>query len=228
MEGFSDTLLQNHFRLYQGYVKNTNLLAENLQTLLKAGKTDGPEYAEQKRRFGFEFDGMRLHEYLLRQPRWESGAGPEKSSLRCPRSGSSAVIHCGGGTIATGARAVSAGWDSLSRTRTAAGCSIPGSNEPTKPHHLAGCKAILVMDVFEHAYMTDYQLDRARYIEAFFKNIQLGSRGEKIQQIALARILPGRANFSRVAPGSGVGWVRRVFLRRNPLEPQQFLVPSTT
>jgi Fe-Mn family superoxide dismutase len=27
------------------------------------------------------------------------------------------------------------------------------------------------MDVFEHAYMLDYGLKRADYIEAFFKNI---------------------------------------------------------
>jgi Fe-Mn family superoxide dismutase len=37
--------------------------------------------------------------------------------------------------------------------------------------HLAGARPLLVMDVFEHAYMPDYQLDRAKYIEAFFKNI---------------------------------------------------------
>jgi len=37
--------------------------------------------------------------------------------------------------------------------------------------HITGSRPILVMDVFEHAYMSDYQLDRAKYIEAFFRNI---------------------------------------------------------
>jgi len=37
--------------------------------------------------------------------------------------------------------------------------------------HLAGCRPILVMDVFEHAFMTDYGLKRADYIESFLKNI---------------------------------------------------------
>ena len=65
MEGFSDTLLQNHFKLYQGYVKNANALVEKLNAMLKEGKTDTPEYAELKRRFGWEFNGMRLHEYYF-------------------------------------------------------------------------------------------------------------------------------------------------------------------
>jgi superoxide dismutase, Fe-Mn family len=65
MEGFSETLLKNHFTLYQGYVTNTNKLADTLAQMLKEGKTAAPEYAELKRRFGWEFDGMRLHEYYF-------------------------------------------------------------------------------------------------------------------------------------------------------------------
>jgi Fe-Mn family superoxide dismutase len=65
MEGFSETLLKNHFTLYQGYVTNTNKLVDTLGPLLKEGKTGNPEYAEMKRRFGWEFNGMRLHEYYF-------------------------------------------------------------------------------------------------------------------------------------------------------------------
>lgn len=65
MEGFSKQLLENHFTLYQGYVTNTNKLADTLTQLLKDGKTGTPEYAELKRRFGWEFNGMRLHEYYF-------------------------------------------------------------------------------------------------------------------------------------------------------------------
>ncbi len=63
MEGFSETLLKNHFTLYQGYVTNTNKLTELLGG--KPGDATNPEYAELKRRFGFEFNGMRLHEYYF-------------------------------------------------------------------------------------------------------------------------------------------------------------------
>ena len=62
MQGFSDTLIKNHFTLYQGYVTNTNKLTDALTAMLKDGKTGAPEYAELKRRMGFEFNGMRLHE----------------------------------------------------------------------------------------------------------------------------------------------------------------------
>ena len=62
MKGFSDTLLKNHFTLYQGYVTNTNKVLDLLAALLKDGKEGTPEFAELKRRLGWEFNGMRLHE----------------------------------------------------------------------------------------------------------------------------------------------------------------------
>ena len=61
-EGFSNQLLTNHFTLYSGYVTNTNKLLDELAELEKQGKAGTPQYAEMKRRFGWEFDGMRLHE----------------------------------------------------------------------------------------------------------------------------------------------------------------------
>jgi hypothetical protein len=65
MEGFSETLLKNHFTLYQGYVTNTNKVMDALAAMVKDGKIGTPEYAELKRRLGWEFNGMRLHEYYL-------------------------------------------------------------------------------------------------------------------------------------------------------------------
>ena len=65
MPGFSETLLKNHFTLYQGYVANTNKLMDTLSAMLKDGRTTTPEYSELKRRMGFEFNGMRLHEYYF-------------------------------------------------------------------------------------------------------------------------------------------------------------------
>ena len=65
MEGFSETLLKNHFTLYQGYVANTNKVLDTLNGMLKDGKTAVPEFAELKRRLGWEFNGMRLHEYYF-------------------------------------------------------------------------------------------------------------------------------------------------------------------
>ena len=50
MEGFSETLLKNHFTLYQGYVTNSNKVMDILSELAKGGKIGTPEYAELKRR----------------------------------------------------------------------------------------------------------------------------------------------------------------------------------
>ena len=61
MAGFSDQALETHLALYEGYVNNTNKLLEILASLEK----DSPQFAELKRRFGWEFDGMRLHEYYF-------------------------------------------------------------------------------------------------------------------------------------------------------------------
>src|SRR3990167_1518700 len=64
-KGFSDQLLKNHFTLYQGYVTNSNKLADTLSTLAKEGKISTSEYAELKRMSGWEWNGMRLHEYYF-------------------------------------------------------------------------------------------------------------------------------------------------------------------
>ena len=61
MEGFSDELLEDHFKLYQGYVTGTNELLEKLDEMAADGKL-AAEHAELRRRLGWEFDGMRLHE----------------------------------------------------------------------------------------------------------------------------------------------------------------------
>ncbi len=62
MPGFSETLLKNHFTLYQGYVANTNRLLETLAQMGKDGKLAASEAAELRRRLGWEWNGMRLHE----------------------------------------------------------------------------------------------------------------------------------------------------------------------
>src|SRR5690349_6432430 len=61
MKGFGDTALMNHFTLYGGYVKKVNTIMESLKTI----KANTPEYNELKRRFGWEWDGMRMHEFYI-------------------------------------------------------------------------------------------------------------------------------------------------------------------
>jgi Fe-Mn family superoxide dismutase len=169
MEGFSETLLRNHFTLYQGYVTNTNRLLDTLGQMAKDAKFATPEYAELKRRMGFEFDGMRLHEYYFenmggRGDLSQSAVLGQKLAADFGSYQAWEADFKGTGTM----RGV--GWVVLYRDNMAGRLINQWINEH-EVGHLAGCQPILVMDVFEHAFMIDYGLKRADYIEAFFKNI---------------------------------------------------------
>src|SRR5918999_1649685 len=68
LNGISDQTLEMHFKLYEGYVKETNKLTEKISEFLKDGKVDHeemPAYSELTRRLGFEYNGMVLHEYYF-------------------------------------------------------------------------------------------------------------------------------------------------------------------
>jgi len=169
MPGFSETLLKNHFTLYQGYVVNTNKVLETLSQMLKEGKTANPEFAELKRRLGWEFNGMRLHEYYF-----ENLGGKEALNVG-GKLGQKIATDFGSYDAwekdfkATGAmRGI--GWAVLYED-IANGKLINFWINEHDVGHPAGCQPILIMDVFEHAFMVDYGLKRADYIEAFFKNI---------------------------------------------------------
>src|SRR4030042_2288848 len=169
MEGFSETLLTNHFTLYQGYVTNTNKLLDALGQMGKDGKIGTPEYSELKRRMGFEWDGTRLHEYYF-ENLGGKGDLAQSSKLR-----DKVAQECGSYDAweadfrGTGAmRGI--GWTVLYQDNAAGRLINQWINEH-ETGHLAGCTPVLVMDVFEHAFMIDYGLKRADYIAAFFKNI---------------------------------------------------------
>ncbi len=169
MEGFSERLLKNHFTLYQGYVTNTNKLLDTLAEMTKGGKIGTPEYAELKRRLGWEFNGMRLHE------------------LYFENLGGKGIFNKDGklGKMLVEAFGVYENWEADFKgvgTMRGVGWTILYQdpvrgrlfNQWINEHdvgHPAGCTPILILDVFEHAFMIDYDLKRADYIEAFFKNI---------------------------------------------------------
>jgi Fe-Mn family superoxide dismutase len=169
MPGFSETLLKNHFTLYQGYVTNSNKVLDLLAALLNDGKAGTPEFAELKRRLGWEFNGMRLHEYYF-----ENLGG--KSALDAAGKLGKKIAEDFGGCEAWekdfravgGMRGI--GWVVLYQDTTSGKLINFWVNEHDAGHP-AGCQPILVMDVFEHAFMIDYGLKKADYIEAFFKNI---------------------------------------------------------
>jgi len=169
MEGLSDALLKNHFTLYQGYVTNSNKLMEGLNQLLKEGKTATPEYAELKRRLGWEFNGMRLHEYYFENLGGKGGVQKGGKLFQKLTESFGSYEAWEKDFKATGSmRGI--GWAVLYQD-VLSGKFINFWINEHEVGHPTGGMPILIMDVFEHAFMIDYGLKRADYIEAFFRNI---------------------------------------------------------
>jgi Fe-Mn family superoxide dismutase len=165
LPGFSDTLLTNHFTLYEGYVKNTNALA----TLLETKEIGTPDFAELQRRFGWEWNGMRLHELYfgnMTKETQEMGSGKLKDKIE---EAYGSIETWKKNFIGVGSmRGI--GWVVLFHDREKDRVFNTWINEHDLGH-LAGCTPLLVMDVFEHAYMIDYGIKKADYIETFFRSI---------------------------------------------------------
>jgi superoxide dismutase, Fe-Mn family len=164
--GFSDKLLETHLKLYGGYVANTNKVLELLESL----EVGTPQWAEVKRRFGWEFNGMRLHELYFGNLKKEKTTLPDDAPLM------KAIIDSFGSGKACHDNFVSAG--KLRGIGWVVMCYDPVIkkifNVWINEHdvgHLAGCVPLLVMDVFEHAFIMDYNMDRASYINAFVEAI---------------------------------------------------------
>ncbi len=170
MQGFSEKLLNNHFTLYQGYVNNANKLMQLLDTMLKDEKAGTPEYAELKRRMGFEFNGMRLHEFYFENLGGNDKYTNYKKFIQVIENNYGSYSMWEKDFKATGMmRGI--GWVILYQDDKTGRLFNQWINEH-ETGHFAGCTPVLVMDVFEHAFITDYGLKRADYIEAFFSNIK--------------------------------------------------------
>src|ERR1700674_3295203 len=175
LKGISDETLEMHFKLYEGYVKETNKLNEKIAEFVKDAKVDQDEFAEYSeltRRLGFEYNGMVLHEYYFGNLTQGGSDHPGGHSLFAQAAENSygsvdlwKADFCGVGMLR------GLGW---------AVCSLTPASRRLSNHwislhehgHVAGFIPILVMDVWEHAYLLDYKpAERASYIEAFFSNI---------------------------------------------------------
>ena len=168
--GFSDTLLKNHFKLYESYVKNSNELIMYFNSFENDDRFKDPLFADRKRRFGWEFNGMRLHEYYFSNLTRNSVTLPPKSTLlkKIVEDFESFENWSHEFMVVGAMRGI--GWAILAYDEEACRLYNLWINE----HDLgilAGVKPILVMDVFEHAFMTDYGLERDQYISAFMDAI---------------------------------------------------------
>lgn len=182
LEGFSDNLLKNHLTLYEGYVANFNKFNDILAAMEREGKFGVPEFAELNRRFGWEWNGMRLHEHYFENLTKEFKKIDKDFELY-----KKIVAEWGSFELfekdfkSMGAmRGI--GWVVLYYDRAAGRLFNVWINEHDAGH-FAGAAPILVMDVFEHAYMLDYGIKKVDYIEAFFRAIDWDEAWKRFDEI---------------------------------------------
>jgi Fe-Mn family superoxide dismutase len=170
LNGFSEQVIKNHLALYDGYINNVNKLDDILVAMEKENRFSTPEFAELNRRFGWEWNGMRLHELYfgnLIKGGIELKNDSELYKKIVEEWGSYEMFEKDFKSMGA-MRGL--GWVILYYDSEAERLFNVWINEHDTGH-FSGAAPLLVMDVFEHAYMIDYGLKKTDYIEAFFKNI---------------------------------------------------------
>jgi superoxide dismutase, Fe-Mn family len=166
LAGFSDEMVKNHLTLYEGYVTNTNKLLE----LLEVAEPGSPTANELRRRFGWEWSGMRLHELYFKNLTKDltsvTAGGEFEKELHHHFASTENFLNVWKAMGLT--RGI--GWVALVRDRRTEHLHVIWIGEHDLGN-LPGADVLLVMDVWEHAYMTDYGIKRPPYIDAFVQAI---------------------------------------------------------
>jgi len=186
LNGISDKTLEMHFKLYEGYVTQSNLLTEKISEFIQDGNIDQeemPAYSELTRRLGFEYNGMVLHEYYFGNMKRGGAGDPERNSSFLKAAEQSFGSYEVWKTDFVGVGKMrGVGW---------AICNQNPANDRLSNHwisehqigNVAGFNPVLVMDVWEHAYLLDYKpAERPKYIEAFFSNIDWNAVDERLKK----------------------------------------------
>src|ERR1041384_5927648 len=175
LNGISDQTLEMHFKLYEGYVKATNDLTGRISEFLADGKVDQdemPAYSELNRRLGFEYNGMVLHEYYFANMKQGGWGDPETTSgfFRAAAESFGSYDVWKADFVGIG-KMRGIGW-AICFQNPAHGRLSNHWITLQETGNVAGFNPVLVMDVWEHAFLLDYKpAERPKYIEAFFSNI---------------------------------------------------------
>jgi len=189
LNGISDQTLEMHFKLYEGYVKATNDLTERIAAILSDGKVDQeemPAYSELTRRLGFEYNGMVLHEYYFGNMKKSGGGDATRGSqFRGAVERSFPSYDIWRTDFASVGKMRGVGW-SIAFLDPATGGVSNHWIELHQTGNVAGFVPLLVMDVWEHAFLLDYKpADRPKYIEAFMSNVDWDSVENRLKNVAV-------------------------------------------
>lgn len=171
LKGISAKNIEEHLKLYAGYVKNTNLIVEKIGEYMADPEKNAYVIGELQRRFGFEFNGMRNHEYYFKS--LEGGA----KSLAVDSKLKKAIEK-----QAPSFEAWLTGFKALAMTRGIGWAVLYYDKQSKQLIHtwvdeqhlgqLNGLSWVLGIDMWEHAYVYDYPTsEKKKYVEAFFENL---------------------------------------------------------
>lgn len=175
LTGISNETLAMHFKLYEGYVTNTNVLNQRIADLIGSGTLDPTQsaaFSELKRRFGFEYNGMVLHEYYFENMQ-KHGTGDPSTGDQFVNAATESFgdYDVWKADFMNTGKMRGVGWAAVYQDPSNGAISNHWINLH-ETGNVAGYKPILIMDVWEHAFIKDYApVDRPKYIEAFFSNI---------------------------------------------------------
>jgi superoxide dismutase, Fe-Mn family len=170
LKGISKKSVEEHLKLYAGYVKHSNLILEKIEEYKKDSEKHAYALGEIQRRFSFEFNGMRNHEVYFAG--FEGGAKPlTEGDLKAAIEKSFGSFDGWLQTFKAIALTRGIGWAMLYYDPTTKGLVHAWVDE----QHLGqlnGCTMILGLDMWEHSYYMDYVPgDKKKYVEAFFENL---------------------------------------------------------
>ncbi len=171
LKGISAKSIEEHMKLYEGYVKNLNLIFEKLGELMADPDKNAYVIGELHRRIGFEFNGMRNHEYYFKS--LEGGAKPLSADSEFKKSIEKQAPSVDAAMMGfkTLAMTRGVGWAILYYDKQSAQL-VPAWIDEQHLGQLNGCKVVLALDMWEHSYVYDYQPSgKKQYIEDFFSNI---------------------------------------------------------
>ena len=178
LKGISAKNIEEHLKLYAGYVKNTNIILEKIEELRKdespstsLGASNAYLLTELQRRFAFEFGGMRNHEYYFSSLSDGHTELPENSELKKATEKDFGSFENWLNIFKGLAMTKGIGWAMLSydkKTRQLLNHWV----DEQHIGHLVSTSPILALDMWEHAYVYDYPTSQKKeYIESYFNNL---------------------------------------------------------
>jgi Fe-Mn family superoxide dismutase len=177
LKGISAKAIEAHLKLYAGYVKNVNAILLKMEEYTdEASLVAGTEQqhalamSELQRRFSFEFDGMRNHEYYFNHLEGGSTALAADSALMKAIEAEWGSFDAWCARFKQVAMTRGVGWAMLYYDKVS-GRLFNNWNEEQHLGHLTGLSPILCLDMWEHSFLLDYMGDKKKYIDDFFENL---------------------------------------------------------